>query len=361
MQKCSKWLIRIMVLIVIISVFFCLASSASAVYSELFTAGEYITKVVTYENLSEVTYVIPADKCYVLVYDICCGWRSVCAGDGKYHDIGFVPGHNYIISLSPIGYHSNVTGFLCDTLPSAFNLSTGFGFSYMEGEDTGYASICTPSAYMNFYNSYDNTALASIELNMQNQNGKTHVTTDRNPIDMSKYSDIPFVTNFEFMWSNVSWQSDPVPTGMIIDDLVLTCVVDNQLLYDHFFEWSQGIDPELKKSLSDKISPLSSSVNIDKGDIDQMEDDMIDYIEDNWSAIDQMGSGLVEVIGEIAPALLCISWMIETFVQLHFFSVLMNVIISLGLTAFVLNLGITVINKYRGGSGSEKSKGGGKS
>lgn len=348
MKKSHKWFLRFFSLAVLISVFFVLAIPASA--SQL-DARDFIYGMQVHQNTTEIDYHFDAMYTTVYVFDLSNNSEVVYSGSGSMqHYVPFIPGHTYRISLSPLGYRSQANGLITSNIPSTFTMRTGFGFVY-NTEDTGYATIPEPLVVGYWYESGISSAQSTFQIGTTGETGNTIITTDPYQLEVPDGAD---VLSFEFNWYNISWESDPVPEYILLEDFSINCTVDNRLLLDHFNEWTDG-SSYIRDQLIDRVgnvndilngpSNLKPPSNIDGvEDIEELEKELLDHIDGEIGNLDGLLEGFYHVVMEIGPSLLFVSWIIDLFTSLSFFTKLINVVISLGITAFVLNLVLSFVH-----------------
>lgn len=341
MKKSRKWLLRLFSLAVIFSVVFALAIPVSA---ERYNAGSFIESINEYGETAVINYRVPAKYSAVYVFDVDANYEVVYFGTGSYHDVGFIPGHMYRISICPLGYRAMDTGLIASTVPSSFNFQIGYGYLYENGDDTGFATIVQPSAELVVYSESSSTPIHMQSLHLNGQNGRTQIVSYNNPFTMPSNA---YTLNFEFMWDNVSWESDPVPTGIFVDDFLMQCALPASLLDTYYWQWTNGMLGDIQDGFFGNYNPIDPPNAGDLDDLGRFEDELLEHIDGEIGSIENLLGGFGDVVFEIAPALLFVSWIIDVFASLSFFSKLINVVISLGITAFVLNLLITVISRSR--------------
>ena len=168
--------------LLLIFIFSFVLTSAPSARADEYNAGRFIVDVQVYGDLVEVTYKIRPDACHIYVFNVDDGYSIMYSGVGYNHlNIPFQPGVNYRISLCPLGYRGRTNGLLASTIPSTFMMSTGFGYTYDEYEETAWQKIIKPSGEMLCYSRDSATAVESVMLNINNQNGKGNPANTHHP------------------------------------------------------------------------------------------------------------------------------------------------------------------------------------
>ena len=348
MKKSRKWLLRFFSLAVIISVLFSLAIPASA---DVYDARDFIWGMQVHQNTTEIDYHFDAMYTEVRVYDVADNYRVIYQDSGSMqHNIPFIPGRQYRITLCPFGFRAVYNGLLASNIPSTFTMRTGFGYVY-NTEDTGYATIPQPNVIGYWYESGSVEYQSYFPIGTTGEGGRTVITTDPYQLEVPDGAD---VLSFEFQWNNVSWESDPVPEYIVLEDFSINCTVDNRLLLDHFYEWTDG-SSYIRDQLIDRVGNIDDVLNGPSNlkppsniegveDIEKLEQELLDQIDGEIGNLDALLESFNDVILEIGPSLLFVSWIIDLFTSMSFFTKLINVVISLGITAFVLNLIISFVH-----------------
>lgn len=331
--------------------FFVEAPKASAV---IYKGRDHESSYEVHQNQTTLKYDFDAIYTEVRVYDVAAGFQMIYQGSGsEYHSIPFVPGRKYRITLCPFGFRSNSNGINPLTIPSEFQMKIGYGYVY-NTEDTGYATIPSPSVYGYWYKYQVADPFETFTIGTLGQEGKTVITTNSYTIDRP---DAISCLSFEFQWNNISWESDPIPEGIWLEDFEITAIVDNKLLLDNFYQWTQG-DPvfysELVKAVNTSEDILANyfppryPLTVEDFDKVEMGEDYIrDFLDENLGTVDDLANSFYSIIQSIGPSMLFFTWIFDLFTGISFFSNLLNIVISLGITAFVLNLVLSLVTRSR--------------